>query len=100
AGADGCLRPANHESSCDTNHSPGLARKRACRKALRSPFDGPRAPALIDGDEGELGLGDLDLVFRMALAAPGFGGDGQAASADPLDLAIDRDFIADLDRQV
>src|SRR5690606_6864747 len=66
----------------------------------QSAVDRPRPAIIIDGDENIGAFRHLDF-FRIQLARNDGGQlDGDRGASDPLDLAIDADDIANLDRLV
>ena len=89
--------------------APPHPRRRARRRRRRdragrlsrlfSAIDRPRAVVCVQRDEGEQAFGDLDLGRAEVAVRDDLDPDAHRRAADPLDLGIDRDQVAQVDRR-
>ncbi len=63
------------------------------------PVDRARTMLLVQRDEGEQPLGDLDLAIAAIAIGDDFDPDRHAGPPDPLDVGVDADQVAQLDRR-
>src|ERR1700742_3689964 len=72
-----------------------FARNALSRSGPAGRLDGPRAAFIVDRDIGEIAVGNEDRLHFLAPKHPGFEMHGDRGPADPHQIGVDRNQIAD-----